>query len=210
MYIKNNKGFSLIEVLVTMGLIGILTVIALPAYRNYRSTANETVLKADSGNAYKSMHAYNAVNGTFCAPSLEVLGLKALTESSTYTGKADYFVGFGGQATGCTSFDATKHQKKASSSNITATACTMGVDTFKLGVANKFSGDLIGFSVSNSSSSPIPAPAGTCSRTAAACQNKAKCIDAALKADCTVPGSGESPASAGVWTPGNAIGNLCQ
>ena len=55
MNIKNNKGFSLLEVLVTMGLIGILTVIALPAYKSYKETANDTVLKSDIGNGYKAI-----------------------------------------------------------------------------------------------------------------------------------------------------------
>ena len=35
MNIKNNKGFSLIEVLVTVGLIGILVGIAVPSYKDY-------------------------------------------------------------------------------------------------------------------------------------------------------------------------------
>ena len=64
---KNNKGFSLIEILVAMTLIGVLSAMAIPAYNSYRKDANKTVLKADVGNAYKAIHTYNAVNSTYCA-----------------------------------------------------------------------------------------------------------------------------------------------
>lgn len=207
MNIKNNRGFSLIEVLVTMGLIGILTVIALPAYRNYRATANDTVLKADSGNAYKAMHAYNAVNGTFCGPSLDVLGLKALLESSTYTGKSDFFVGFAGTADSINCpYTSADYEKKSATSDITASGCTIGVDTFSLGVANKFAGNLTGFSVSNSNSAPAPAVSGSCSKSHANCQNRDACVATGKAADCQTADAGKP---GGTWTPGAAIGTLC-
>lgn len=37
-----NKGFTLIEVMIALTLVAILTAIAIPAYRNYISTARES------------------------------------------------------------------------------------------------------------------------------------------------------------------------
>ena len=76
---KNTKGFSLIEVLVTVGLIGVLVGIAVPAYNKYKDSTNRVALQADLGNGGKVYTAYDAVNGTFCADWTEV----GLTSGST-------------------------------------------------------------------------------------------------------------------------------
>ena len=105
MNIKNKQGFSLMEILIVMGLIGILSAIAVPAYDSYRDNANTTVLKTDAGTAYKAMHTYNVVNNTFCA-GLDVLGLKGLKKSETYVGSQKKgFVGFASATNGCSEID---------------------------------------------------------------------------------------------------------
>ena len=43
----NNKGFSLIEILVTVGLIGILVSVAVPSYRNYKRNTIKMAMKAE-------------------------------------------------------------------------------------------------------------------------------------------------------------------
>ena len=72
MMLKNNKGFSLIEVLVTVGLIGILVGIAVPSYNKYKENTSVVAIKADMGNASKTYNAYSAVNANFCADWTQV------------------------------------------------------------------------------------------------------------------------------------------
>ena len=103
--LKNNKGFSLIEVLVTVGLIGVLVGIAVPAYNKYKESTNMVALKADLGNGGKVYTAYDAVNGTFCANwdlvGLENGGTNVFEKSQLYQRKG--FIGFGGIHSDCLS-----------------------------------------------------------------------------------------------------------
>jgi len=96
--IKNNKGFSLIEILVTVGLIGILTGIAVPAYNNYKRNTLVMAVKADVGNGHKAYSAHDAVNGTYCA-TLEDVGINIIMDSQTYRKQGGY--GFGAINTDC-------------------------------------------------------------------------------------------------------------
>lgn len=195
MKIKNKDGVSLIEILVVMGLIGILATIAIPAYDNYRNTANQTVLKADAGNGYKAMHAYNSLNNTFCA-TLDSLGLKSIKESQTYIGSSDgYFLGFGGNATGCTVTDGDHYKDEG---NVGGATCKLGSSSFVFGVANVFGGDASGYKIAHDNNSPVAKAGGSCSKSHANCQTRAKCILENKAADCTATGT----TAKGTWSPG--------
>ena len=200
---KNNKGFSLIEILVAMGLIGVLTAIGIPAYKNYRKGANDTVLKADSGNAYKAYHAYNAVNGSFCA-GLDTVGLSGLKNSTSYS--TDAFVGFNSNPSGCstTVTDLNHHE---GTEPLTRTACTLTGTTFKFAVTNTFEGIKTGFYVSNDNSSPKRGGA-YCTKTAGgAVSTPSICHTSQTECEKVANNcKGASPAAKGVW---NSTGAIC-
>ncbi len=133
MRLSNNKGFSLIEVLVTVGLIGILVGIAIPSYNKYKQNTVRMALKADLGSGGKSYNAHYAVESTYCA-HLTTVGLSAdRNNNPIYKKKA--FYGFASAdttaGTGCTGLDDNKLKYLS-----TAHYCYLTSDTAKKNTNN--------------------------------------------------------------------------
>ena len=104
MKVNNNKGFSLIEVLVTVGLVGILVGIAIPSYNGYKQNTVRMALKADLGNGAKVYNAKYAVDSSYCY-NLEAVGLtKDRAGNPIYKKKA--FYGFDTPDTDCSALTA--------------------------------------------------------------------------------------------------------
>ena len=101
--LKNNRGFSLVEVLVTVGLIGILVGIAVPQYGKYKARTGTVALKADLGTGQKAYTSYDAVNNTLCA-DWDQVGLAnasgtVYSQSQLYRKQA--FIGFDSTSSDC-------------------------------------------------------------------------------------------------------------
>jgi len=73
---KNQKGFTLVELLIVIAIIGILAAIAIPQFSAYRVRAYNAAALSDIKNAYTAGQAYFGDNpaGTAALADLQTAG----------------------------------------------------------------------------------------------------------------------------------------
>ena len=64
--LKSKKGFSLVELMVVVAIMGVLSAIAIPAYSEYRKTAKKSAYKTDLTSLHKAWLTFGVELDHFC------------------------------------------------------------------------------------------------------------------------------------------------
>jgi type IV pilus assembly protein PilA len=71
---KDQKGFTLIELMIVIAIIGILAAIAIPQFNAYRKRSYNSSAVADLRNAATAQEAYFVDESTYCGTTGTLIG----------------------------------------------------------------------------------------------------------------------------------------
>jgi type IV pilus assembly protein PilA len=92
---KNESGFTLIELMIVIAIIGILAAIAIPQFSAYRTRSYNSAAQADLRNAATAQEAYQVDNQTYCSAVANLIG----ATYGLFTSKSVTLTGGGGAST---------------------------------------------------------------------------------------------------------------
>ena len=91
MKLTKKRGFSLVELMVVVAIMGTLAAIAIPAYNEYRKSAKKTAYRTDMLAFHKGVLAFGVELDSFCERettpddvSINNIGMQSLTSSKLY------------------------------------------------------------------------------------------------------------------------------
>ena len=89
--LKSRRGFSLVELMVVVAIMGTLAAIAIPAYNEYRKSAKKTAYRSDLLSLHKGWLAFGVELDSFCeretvpaVASINNVGMQSLFSSKLY------------------------------------------------------------------------------------------------------------------------------
>lgn len=71
---NNEKGFTLIELMIVIAIIGILAAIAIPQFSAYRQRSYNSAAQSDLRNATTAQEAYFVDNSTYASDETNLIG----------------------------------------------------------------------------------------------------------------------------------------
>ncbi|RLB80627.1 MAG: pilus assembly protein [Deltaproteobacteria bacterium] len=71
---NNEKGFTLIELMIVIAIIGILAAIAIPQFSAYRTRSYNSAAESDLRNAATAQEAYYVDNQNYCGTVADLTG----------------------------------------------------------------------------------------------------------------------------------------
>jgi len=82
--LRKNEGFTLIELMIVVAIIGILAAIAIPNFLNYQCKAKQSEAKQSLGTIAKSQEAYLSEYDTYTS-DLDALGFAVKGDTARYS-----------------------------------------------------------------------------------------------------------------------------